>query len=116
MLEEVEDVPNLLPHSKVPLYNGVALFPSRPQRAALHSALLRILDLEYQKAPKDKKAERGHGEQKGSHAFLLCSDAATVLRVDTVPLAIALWRVRMWEGGGREDSADPTGGWTFKRW
>jgi len=37
-----------------------------------------------------------------SHAFLLLSSAETVLRADTVPLAIALWRLRMWEGDSWE--------------
>lgn len=123
---------DLLPSPKIPLYNGVSLFPSRPQRAALHEALNKVLSSEVharqveglinksrsksgagavpsvteppqavaddpRKQPVSKRAK---GDAKASHAYLLFSDKHTVLRTDTVPLAIALWRVRMWEGGG----------------
>jgi hypothetical protein len=96
-----------LPIAQAPLYHGLALFPARPLRAALHKALCRLLDAErgarsralptsgssgYEKSP------RVRGDAKGSHAFLLCSNQQTAKRADVVPLAIALWRLRMWEG------------------
>jgi len=57
------------------------------------------------------KVPRAHGDQKASHAFLLSSDADTLMRVDTVPLAIALWRIRIWEGAGWEGSDATANGW-----
>lgn len=117
-----------LPSAKVPLYNGVAAFPSRVQRAALHKALNRILAVERkarwrdhgrpdpardseEQATKDDPWTRG--DQKGSHAYIIYSDANTIVRADTVPLAIALWRVRLWEGGGWDKKTRKTsaGGW-----
>ncbi|KAI0638323.1 hypothetical protein C8Q77DRAFT_424888 [Trametes polyzona] len=107
------DLPDTVPSSRVPLYNGVSLFPSRTQRAALHAALLEVLRLErtarhrIRVAPSGgdppRSSSRGKGDQKASHAILVCSDESTLLRGDTVPLAIALWRVRMWEGETAED-------------
>ncbi|KAJ7699933.1 hypothetical protein B0H17DRAFT_926096 [Mycena rosella] len=95
------------PHAeqRVPLYNGVPLFPGRVQRAKLHALLTRILGVEgawrfsagSSSAPKggDQRAA-GKGDNKGSHAFLIrASD-----EVDVAPLGVALWRLRMWEGGG----------------
>lgn len=123
-----------LPPAKIPLYNGIAAFPSRAQRAALYKALSRILAIERrarwrehgrltdkrniatQAAPVDKSVkEKTHarGDQKASHAFVLVSDSKTVLRADTVPLATALWRIRLWEGMGWDKTSKRTaaGGW-----
>ncbi|KAJ6509958.1 hypothetical protein C8R47DRAFT_1314593 [Mycena vitilis] len=98
------------PHAedRVPLYNGVALFPGRVQRARLHSLLTRILGVEgawrFSAGSGEEGGNAGNrdgdamrkGDNKGSHAFLLCSSD----EVDVVALGIALWRIRMWEGGG----------------
>lgn len=103
-----EDAVPKHPHPQIPLYNGASLFPSRPQRAALHISLGNLLSVERcarhrsqlrpTPAAKDTTYDgRALGDQKASHAYLLCSDAETLLRADAVPLAIALWRVRMWE-------------------
>ena len=51
----------------------------------------------------EEGVQRAKGDQKACHAFLVCSDEETLLRGDTVPLAIALWRIRIWEQG-LEDS------------
>jgi hypothetical protein len=98
----------LLPNAQTPLYHGLSLFPSRPQRAALHKALCGLLEVERRARSRvlpasgssehSEKSPRAHGDAKGSHAFLLCSNQHTAKRADTVPLAIALWRLRMWEG------------------
>ncbi|OAX43840.1 hypothetical protein K503DRAFT_680057 [Rhizopogon vinicolor AM-OR11-026] len=85
---------SLLPSAQTPLYHGLSLFPSRSQRAALHKALCELLQVEQH----TEKSSRAHGDAKGSHAFLLCANQHTVKRADVVPLAIALWRLRMWEG------------------
>jgi hypothetical protein len=88
-----------LPEARVPLYNGSTLFPHRAQRAALHKALCAVLAAERRTSDKSKEDSRNSQTAKASHAFLLCSDAETVTCVDAVPLAIALWRLRMWEQG-----------------
>ncbi|KAG2158802.1 uncharacterized protein EDB93DRAFT_1076106 [Suillus bovinus] len=97
----------LLPNAQVPLYHGLSLFPVRPQRAALHKALCELLGAERRARlrafpvsgfSEHEKSPRARGDAKGSHAFLLCSNQHTAKRADVVPLAIALWRLRMWEG------------------
>jgi hypothetical protein len=127
---ETNDIPELPPtHARplVPLYNGLTLFPSPSQRAAFYSILTRILLIERRARYRDhgpphtssndacKESEsedkRAKGEQKASHAFLLCSDSGTVLRADTAAAAIALWRVRMWEGAGWGQVEE--GGWLW---
>lgn len=96
---------------QIPLYNAASLFPLREQRAALHSILLRILGSEQnarklthkrQETEGDKK-ERRKGDQKGSHAFLLCSNGESIRRGDSAATAIALWRLRLFEGGDWEE-------------
>ncbi|KAI0832566.1 hypothetical protein BC628DRAFT_329305 [Trametes gibbosa] len=109
-------LPDSVSSARVPLYNGVPLFPSRTQRAALHAALGNVLRAERasrltaESAPSGvqdngsrSKGVRAKGDQKASHVILVCSDEESILRGDTVPLAIALWRLRMWEGDGAED-------------
>jgi hypothetical protein len=51
------------------------------------------------------KKAKGDDKDKASHAFLLRSDQGTVCRADSVPLAIALWRLRMWESQGEGESS-----------
>ena len=113
--DDCSDLPNLLSPTRVPMYNGVSLFPSRPQRAALHERLCRLLFVErraryrnYRRSDTPTKEEDTseeasqdrwtRGDEKGSHAFLLYSTRDSLKRADSVPLAIALWRLRMWEG------------------
>ena len=89
---------------RIPLYNSISLFPSPTQRAALHQRLCAILKEDtvtrwnQTDRPKPKnKSQPTRDETKSSHAFLIYSDGSTFKRADTVPLAIALWRLRMWE-------------------
>ncbi|KAH9938535.1 uncharacterized protein B0H18DRAFT_1112679 [Fomitopsis serialis] len=100
---EDDELSVILPQSKVPLYNGVALFPSPQQRAACHKSLTELQGHPNAASEETRLPEasgRVRGDEKGSHAFLLRSNAKTLLRADTVPLAVALWRLRMWEGQG----------------
>lgn len=106
----VEVLPDLLSTPNVPLYNGVPLFPTKPTRAALHKLLCELLAVDararyYRPRATKRDDEAGKsekvkvkGDQKASHAFLLCSSAETLARADAVPLAIALWRLRVWSG------------------
>ena len=117
---------DFLPQESVTLYHGPAMFPSRSQRAAVYEALNKVLQAERQarlregrsqmrkqkqKSEDDsqegegvesgkKKTQWPKGDEKASHAYLICSDSETLLRADIVPLLIALWRVRLWEGQG----------------
>ncbi|PBK69711.1 hypothetical protein ARMSODRAFT_142956 [Armillaria solidipes] len=98
------DISQQLSSPQVPFYNGISLFPARPQRASLHALLLRILTIERQarvraKADSSTGMTNAKGDQKGSHAFLLCSDEETIKRGDTAAVAVALWRLRMFEEG-----------------
>jgi len=103
LTKDAFEMPELAPH-KIPLYNSISLFPSPTQRAALHQRLCAILKEDTitrwnqidRPEPRDKLQPR-RDEVKPSHAFLVYSDGSTVKRADTVPLAIALWRLRMWE-------------------
>lgn len=124
-----EDVlPDYLPSSKVPLYNGLSLFPSQPQRAALHARLSALLSVERQaryrehgrpgQVAAETETEAGdkwaRGDKKASHAFLLCADEKTAKRADMAAVAIALWRVRIWEGVGWEDRGGVSDGWQLE--
>lgn len=112
--ETVND--NTLPQARIPLYNGVPLFPARAQRAALYNLLIRLLDIErrsrHRTSPSPKMPEKvDDQDKKGSHAFLLCSDAEISRRADVAAVGIALWRVRMFEGGGWDDTSEGSNGW-----
>lgn len=86
---------------EVPLYNGLPMFPIRAQRALLHKYLSQLAGIE-RKASHYTKQDISDNEnrEKQTFAYLFYSNEQTVQRVDTVPLAIALWRIRMWEGAG----------------
>lgn len=108
----LHDETGSLPHLEIPVYNSITAFPSRSQRAALYQFLTRILAVErFLKRLHLKKAnfkpdtcepENGQGSpaRKGSHAFMLCSDNKTIQRGDSAAVALALWRLRMYEGDG----------------
>lgn len=122
------NLPDYLPSFEVPLYHGVSLFPMRSQRAALHARLTRLLLVERraryrehgrQESLKPQDGEPGdrwvRGDQKASHAFLLCSDEKTARRADVAAVAIALWRIRMWEGAGWEEFGGGSNGWEVRK-
>ena len=111
--KDFQGLPDVITPMKVPLYNGVALMPSKGQRAALHERLCKILMVERRARWRqhglvstsdlgDSRRAKRRPKEVTSPAFLLRSGAETVLRADTVPLAIALWRLRMWEGDSWE--------------
>lgn len=111
-----------LPHACIPQYNAVTMFPSPPHRAVLHKLLVGLLDVERHfrgthpemTSASRKGSGRAKGDAKGSHAFLLVSNEQTVKRADSAALAIALWRLRMWEGDAFADKAE---GWEIgKNW
>ncbi|KAI6152034.1 hypothetical protein BKA82DRAFT_4455342 [Pisolithus tinctorius] len=109
--EEDHPFSSLVPAVQVPLYNGLTMFPSAPQRAMLHKASCKVLDAERRSrlgqssansdGNRRKKSSPGGG--RGSHAFLLVPNERAVKRGDSAPLAIALWKLRMWEGDAYQD-------------
>ncbi|KAI0693568.1 hypothetical protein BC835DRAFT_1275717 [Cytidiella melzeri] len=116
--EDAQGLPTLLSQEKVPLYNGVALFPLRSQRAALHLAMNKLLGVELDARHKERTHQlrrklvydrESHPKDKGSHAYMLYSTGDSLLRADSVPLAIALWRLRMYEGEGWKDDQNGQG-------
>lgn len=107
---------DFLPHLRIPAYNGLALFPSPNERAALYEALSQLLLVERVARRRDPLS--GHSneftvgtrecapgdavnrKEKPSPAYIFFSNSETVKRGDAAVLAIALWRLRMWQGGG----------------
>ena len=106
--------------AKVPMYNGDSLFPDPSQRAEFHRVLNNVLRIEGRarrsQPPSDNDLDQIEGRRnldrkdlQRSDAYILYSSAKTLERADSVPLAIALWRVRMWEGGGWDNDRNSTG-------
>ncbi|KAF8914076.1 hypothetical protein CPB84DRAFT_1758320 [Gymnopilus junonius] len=89
------DLPDAISSLQIPLYNSVSAFPSRSQRAALHSLLLRILDAE--RYLKYLHLQRG---ESFSEKHLHHPRAATPKRGDPAAVARALWRLRMYDSEG----------------
>ena len=88
------------PH-EVPLYNGLTMLPSRPHRALLHKHLSQLAGIDGGASKSlAKHTDDVKSRETRTFAYLFYSSAQTLQRVDTVPLAIALWRIRMWEGSG----------------
>lgn len=99
------NLPDLISAYQIPLYNGLALFPNEHQRAALHALLLRILAVERRLYQPGNNIGGGRGDEKHSHAFLLSSNNNLIRRGDVSAVAIALWRIRMFEGDLGDDSS-----------
>jgi len=86
---------DVLPSAKVPLYNVLGLFPHVAQRAAFHLFLSRAQSrLE---AARSGKADNKETSSEGSHAYLLTSNSQVIKLVDIPALAIAMWRVYLYE-------------------
>lgn len=96
-----------LSKSRIPLYNGVALFPNPGQRAALLAQLCRILNLERNSrrfsVDLNTTEKIFSKESRASHAFVLISDETTALTADMGGVGTALWRIAMFEGMGWND-------------
>ncbi|KAJ8463518.1 hypothetical protein ONZ45_g17555 [Pleurotus djamor] len=135
--EEERDISS--PQAHIPLYNGISLFPNREQRAALYGYLTSALKAETRRRGQrgsgavigngegeggkgearkkvrgndDTTQEKGKGKDKASHAFLLVSNGETSKRADVAAVAIALWRLRMFNGAGWE--SENTDHWVGK--
>lgn len=117
--KHVPQSPGPLAEERIPFYNGSTMFPARTQRAALHELLTRILAIERktrQQLPTTPKARsefsRAKQDNKASHAFVLFSSGESIVRGDSAPTAIALWRIRMFEGADWTEANDK---WLLKQ-
>jgi hypothetical protein len=107
-----ETLAGVTPHPphQIPIYHGPPLFPSRSQRASLGSLLSRLVLTEVSARHRSgvqglsPAAQSGGADSKASHAFLIRANSDIAQRADVAPLAIALWRLRMYEGQGWEDN------------
>ncbi|KIY49462.1 hypothetical protein FISHEDRAFT_41653 [Fistulina hepatica ATCC 64428] len=104
--------------AQIPLYNTTALFPYRGQRAMMHLLLSRILKSQMDiAAASTGETSVARGKEKPSHAYLVISSSNTLYRADSVPLAIALWRLRMFEGAGYDFGTEkPDERWVTTTW
>lgn len=109
----------LLSPNMIPVYNGVALFPSPRLRHELRQRLQILLTVERNARWRQNKAifsepsisKDKDSKLKSSHAYIIFADHDTAQRSDSVPLAVALWRLRLWEGFGWDASRGDYGGW-----
>jgi hypothetical protein len=85
---------DVLPSTKIPLYDSLALFPHKSQRAVL----LRLLS-QVQSIYETARRRRGELEISSdySDAYLLCSNSEIAKLGDMAAVATALWRVYMYE-------------------
>ncbi|KAG8961179.1 hypothetical protein FRC03_005685 [Tulasnella sp. 419] len=96
--------------SSIPLYNTLQLFTSPAERLSFKQALNTILGVEYKTrykirtslqapSPNIVRSNEADPLDRASHAYLLNGSQGTLNRIDTIPLAVALWRLKMWEHG-----------------
>jgi hypothetical protein len=81
---------DVLPSAKVPLYNVLGLFPHISQRARFYQLLEQVQAICDLAQPIDDSL-------KNSHAFLFSSNSEIVKLGDMASLAIAMWRVYLYE-------------------
>ncbi|KAF8709650.1 hypothetical protein RHS03_03202, partial [Rhizoctonia solani] len=89
------------PIPRIPIYWTSSLFQDPASRTALRKALDSALDSERtaiqtarKSQPKAEELYKAPYEPKSRVAYAICASR----RVDAVPLAIAFWRLRLWEG------------------
>ncbi|EUC67469.1 hypothetical protein RSOL_511260 [Rhizoctonia solani AG-3 Rhs1AP] len=92
---------SMLPMPRIPIYWISSLFSDPNCKAALRKALDSALDSERTAVRTARKSQSKTGnlynvpyEPKSRDAYAICASR----RVDAVPLAIAFWRLRLWEG------------------
>ncbi|KAG8833665.1 hypothetical protein FRC17_010269 [Serendipita sp. 399] len=99
--QTVSDNSGILPR-ELPLYNGNTFLSAETREQVLH-LLNTLLGIEARatlrmtkKVPKGKPTPH----EDTQTAYLIRSTARTIARADSVPLCIALWRIRLWNGIG----------------
>ncbi|KAG8997788.1 hypothetical protein FRB90_012430 [Tulasnella sp. 427] len=95
----------------LPLYYGLRIFRLSAEQTRLRSALDRIVELNRFPLSRNPSSVRPEEQNDLSDAYLLQSPEDGV-DIDAVPLAISLWRLRLWEGGdwraAVEQDSNPT--------
>lgn len=84
----------------LPFYHGSRIFRTSAEQTRLRLSLDRIIDLDHQvsnKSQQQHSGQYGNPEDAVDDAYLLQSPANGAT-IDPVPLAISLWRLRLWEG------------------
>lgn len=92
---------DLLPPHRLPVYNGGRLFPDPSRRNALRSWLEKLSAPA--EAIKSKVTnQRGTRDAAKTETAFVIRNPRQLLEcgVDMVPSAIALWRIRLWDGEG----------------
>ncbi|KAG8840855.1 hypothetical protein FRC20_005383 [Serendipita sp. 405] len=98
----VVDTSNVIPRD-IPLYNGGTFLSADVREQTLH-LLNTLLGIEARAVlrMKGEKVPKGNPKphQDSQTAYLVRSTAHTLPRADAVPLCIAFWRMRLWNGIG----------------
>lgn len=93
-LGEFQD--DLLPPHRVPVYNGRRLFPDPSRRTVMRSWLEKLCA-----SPDTTNAKDTVEAAKMETAFIIRNPRQMLeRRIDMAPLAVALWRIRLWDGEG----------------
>lgn len=104
----IEDATAMPPRRTVPIYNFTGRLPLELDQQA-QRLLQELLQVEANSRKKIEgnsieAVERDTADKSRlSNAFFVRSTPATLPRADTVPLCIALWRLRLWAGYGWND-------------
>lgn len=91
---------DVLPSARVPLYNALGLFPHVAQRTAFHQSLSQAqsnLEASRSRKANNEEADNEEASCSPSDAYLLTSNSQTIKLVDMPALAIAMWRVYLYE-------------------
>jgi hypothetical protein len=88
---------DVLPAAKVPVYDGLGLMPHVAQRAMLIHLLSEAVGLYDAAALKCGHESRNEDGRDWSDAYLVSSNSQIVKMTDVPDLAIALWRVYLFE-------------------
>ena len=95
---------DVLPSARVPLYNVLGLFPHIAQRTAFHqflnqtqSRLETACSRKADSKEASKEADNEEASSSPSDAYILTSNSQTIKLVDMPALAIAMWRVYLYE-------------------
>jgi hypothetical protein len=92
---------DLLPPHRLPVYNGGRLFPDISRRNSLRSWLEKLSAPAEAIESKVTNQRRTGDAAKTETAFVIRNPRQILERgVDMVPPAIALWRIRLWDGEG----------------
>ncbi|KAG8953615.1 hypothetical protein FRC04_001819 [Tulasnella sp. 424] len=85
----------------LPLYHGSRIFRVSAEQTRLRLALDRVIDRDQQQKSPSRSDSKLAVELDGSSDAYLLQSPTDGAEIDPVPLAISLWRLRLWEGDWR---------------